>query len=156
MQSLIFQDQDNLQRIRYLESNAADIVDDFFYERVLTDEDIAEEQAKFSELHIEIGRIEAEKAAAVAVFNADIKKRKLAAERALMLVKTKRQEVRETVYLIRDEEDNKIGTYNMHGELISEHPMQKTERGERQYRMRLPYKDNDETAETDQIEAKAS
>lgn len=137
MDSLIFQDLDQLSRIRILESNAADIVDGFSYDRVLNEEDVADEQAKFSNLHIEMVRIEAEKAAAVALWNAELKKRRTLAEQSLQLIKTKRQEVLETVYVIRDEVENKVGTYNMHGELITERPMRKTERGERQYRMNL-------------------
>lgn len=40
MDKLILQNQDDLQRIRSLEALATDIVDGYYYQKVLTDEDV--------------------------------------------------------------------------------------------------------------------
>ena len=145
MDKLIFQNQDDLQRIRSLEALATDIVDGYYYQKVLTDEDVQEQEQHFAELHIELARIEAEKAAAVALFNKRIKEKKTLADKALHLINDRREEVTETVYVIISEDGSSQGTYNQRGELVAEKPL-KNRKTMPQYRMKF----------VDEGEAKAS
>lgn len=145
MDKLILQNQDDLQRIRSLEALATDIVDGYYYQKVLTDEDVQEQEQYFAELHIELSRIEAEKAAAVALFNKRIKEKKTLADKALNLINDRREEVTETVYVIISEDGSSQGTYNQRGELVAEKPL-KNRKTMPQYRMKF----------VDEGEAKAS
>lgn len=123
MDKLIFQNQDDLQRIRSLEALATDIVDGYYYQKVLSDEDVQEQEQYFAELHIELARIESEKAAEMAEFNRRIKEKKVLAEKALRLINDRREEVTETVYVIISEDGSSQGTYNQRGELVAEKPL---------------------------------
>lgn len=134
MSPFLFQDESAVERIRHLESNAADIVEAYNYERLLTDEDVADEQAAFAELHIEIARLEAEKRETLEALNHEIKTKRKVADAGLVKIKTRREDVTETVYMIRDEEAQVIGTYNQDGVLIAERPMRAAERT---YRMKF-------------------
>ena len=134
MKPVLFYDKDQVERIRLLEDNAADVVQGHHYERVLTDDEISDEQEQFSAYHIELQRLENEKAEKVAELNAAIKIKRELATKSLQKIKTRREDVAETVYVIHDEDDQKVGLYNFRGELISERPMRA---GERQHRLRF-------------------
>lgn len=131
MQPLIFQELDTMERIRTLESNADNIEEKFTYDKVLTEYEIAEEESGFAAVHIEIERLEAKKKDLVEQLSAEIKAKRKVADKSLLKIRTGREEVTETVYEIRDEVDEMIGVYNMHGVLISERPMRPNERQRR-------------------------
>jgi len=135
MDQLILQGEDTLSRIRILESMAEDIVDGYYYQKILSDEDVQEQEQFFAETHIDLVRIEAEKAVAMAEFNRRIKEKKVVAEKALQRIHARREEVTETVYVITDDNGTKQGTYNNRGELIGERPL-KNSKSLPQYRMK--------------------
>lgn len=151
MQHYIFPDLGQIERIRMLEDNSDDVVEQFTYDRVLTDEEKQEEQELFSAVHIELARMEAEKKQLVERLNADIKVKRTIAEKTLLKIKNGREEVTETVYVIHDEDEQKVGTYNYRGELISERPMRS---GERQRRMRFPNFSDEKVTVTTEIDGK--
>ena len=136
MDKLILQAESNLERIRILESMADDIVDGFYYQKVLSDEDVQDQEQLFAETHIALVRIKAENAAAMAEFNRKIKEKKVVAEKALQLIHTRREEVTETVYVITSEDGTQQGTYNQRGELVGEKPL-KNRKSLPQYRLKL-------------------
>lgn len=116
----MLQGYDPLERIRIMENSCDEVIEDYHYERPLSDEEIAQEREEYCELEIEIQKIEAEKAGVVATYNAKIKERRAAAGIHLEKVKTGRTEVHENVYVFIKEEAGMVGTYNRHGQLISE------------------------------------
>ncbi len=124
----IFQDMEMVERIRLLESNATEVVDGFTYQRNLTDDDLSEERELYCDLQLEILRLEEVKKAEVERMNAEIKAKKLSAGRCLGMIRTKREEVRETVYVIPNFDDNTICTYNADGQLVAERSMRASER----------------------------
>ena len=128
MLQLIFQDESAIERIRHLEDNASEVLPNYNYERILTQEEIAEQREAFSTDHIELGKIERAKSEALAQFNASLKNVKLKAADRLTKIRTGREEVTETVYVIQDFEEGKVGIYNQNGELISEKPMRGADR----------------------------
>lgn len=138
MDQLIFQEYPDLDRIRILESNAVEQKDGYRYERVLSDEDVAERETEFAEKHIEIAKLEQEKADYVAKMNAQIKELKTVANQKLDQIKTRREDTTGKVYVLHDELDQRVGIYSPHGELISERPMKKEER---QHRLQFSTKD---------------
>jgi len=128
MKQLIFQDKTTIERLNLLEGNADDVIEGYYYERVLTEEQVIEEQEAFARTHIELQNLEEEKRQIVEGLNEQIKIKKKLAEKSLQMIKTGREEVKETVYVINDEDEGKIGTYNHRGELIAERPMRGAER----------------------------
>lgn len=140
MQHLLFYDLDPVERIRMLEDNSDDVLEAYSYDRVLTDDEKNEEQEKFAQFHIELSRLENEKKEIVDRLNQELKVKRIVADKALLKIKTGREEVTETVYVIHDEEEQRVGTYNFRGELIAERPMRS---GERQRRMRFPQSDKE-------------
>ena len=140
MQHLLFYDLDQIERIRMLEDNSDDILEAYSYDRVLTDDEKQEEQESFAQTHIEIARLEGEKKEIVDRLNQELKVKRIIADKALLKIKTGREEVTETVYVIHDEDEQRVGTYNFRGELIAERPMRS---GERQRRMKFPQSDKE-------------
>lgn len=132
MEQILFQDLDTIERIVTLESNADDIIEGYTYDRVLTDEEISDLETDFAALHIEMDRLVAEKKEWLEMKNAEIKAKQKAAAATMKMIRTRREEVTETVYVLSDEKS--IGTYNHRGELVSSKPKRG---GDRQYRMPL-------------------
>lgn len=132
MDNLIFQDVQPVERIRLLESMAFDITESYNYLRNLTDEEVAEEQTLFAEQHMALDRIAARKKELMDEINAEIKVHATRANRALEKVRTRREEVTETVYIIQDFDKRQVGIYNNRGELIHVRDMRAAEM---QYKM---------------------
>lgn len=126
---IIPNDETAIDRVTFMQSQADDTLPDYRYERVLTDEELDEERITFTEVSIELAKLEFEKAEVVADFNRRIKTEKQNAERSLSLLRTGRMEVVENVYQIADFNEGRVGIYNQFGELISDRPMKKSERG---------------------------
>lgn len=116
-----------IERINYMSSVADEPVPDYRYEKIMSEEDIAEERETFADLSIDLQRLEIEKAELVADMNKRIKEKREAAKVSLALIRTGRMEVVETVYLIADPNERKVGTFNQWGTLISERTMKKAE-----------------------------
>lgn len=90
-----------IERINYMSSVAYEPVPDYRYEKIMSEDDIAEERETFADLSIELQRLEIEKAELVADMNKRIKEKREAAKVSLALIRTGRMEVVETVYLIK-------------------------------------------------------
>lgn len=117
-----------MDNIAFMESNADEIVPGYEYSRELSDEEIENERIEFANISIKIQQIEEEKARVMAELNANLKVQKELAKTALRLIRVGRMEVTETVYLIKDETEGKVGTYTQSGVLLSERKMKGTER----------------------------
>lgn len=117
-----------MERIRLLESNATDVVNGFTYQRNLDDQDLVDERKTYSDLQIEVSRLEEVKKVEVERMNSEIKVKKLLAARSLAMIRSQREEVTETVYVIPNFDSNTICTYNSEGMLVAERPMRASER----------------------------
>lgn len=143
MQNLIFQDIDStVERIRMLESIAFDITESYNYLRTLSEDEIADEQTVFSEEHLALERIETRKRELMEEINAEIKVHRLRAQKALEKIRTRREDVTETVYIIQDFDSRQIGIYNNRGELIHERNMRANEM---QHKMNFDVQSDDRT-----------
>lgn len=126
----------------FMESNADEILPDYEYTRQLTDEEIDAERIEFATVSIKIEQLEEEKARVVAEMNEKIKAQKALAKKALSLIRRGRMDVIATVYLVKDENEGMVGTYDMNGVLLSERKMKGTERQKTIYtRDEVKYKD---------------
>jgi hypothetical protein len=126
--------------IAFMESNADEILPDYTYQRILTEEEMVNERETFTELSIQLAQIEEQKAQMMAEINARKKAKKTALTKSLILLRVGRMEVTENVYLIKDENELKVGTFNWKGEIISERPMKQTERQRNLFKEPITYK----------------
>ena len=122
MQPLIFQHLGTVERIRILEDNASKILESHEYEYVLSAEEIQEEEHDHAQKSIEIARLEEEKKELLKELNEDLKKKKEFAASILEKVRSGRDRVVERCFVLEDEATGNLGTYNCHGQLISETP----------------------------------
>lgn len=126
----------------FMESNADEIVEDYEYTRQLSDEEIENERVEFANVSIKIEQLAEEKARLLAEINEKIKAETAKAKKSLGLIRRRRMDVIETVYLVKDENEGNIGTYTMNGVLISERKMRGTERQKTVFtRDNIGYKD---------------
>lgn len=128
---MIFQDLDQLARIRALEDNALDVVEDYFYERELSEEEMEELRTSFADKHMEIEALEKKKAEFMAKFKAEMRQAKEKAMASLKMIRTGREEVTGTAYFLQDFEDAKIKIFNADGLLIGDKPMKQADRQRR-------------------------
>lgn len=117
-----------MDKIQFMRDNADDIQENYSYQKTLDDDELAAEKDEFTALSISIQQITEEKERIMAEINERLKVKKELAKTSLMLLRTGRMEVSETVYFIKDENEGKIGTYNQNGVLLYERPMKATER----------------------------
>lgn len=111
------------QRLQYLEDNAANVFDNHFYMRKLSDSELAADKDDFADAHKLMEEVTAEKKAAVAGFEQQLKALKNRAKEKLLRIKTGHEEMRETVYEMHDEVDKYIYLYNAAGELVNQRKM---------------------------------
>jgi len=128
MKELIYQDLPIDQREEAIFAESFEQIDLYEYERVLSDLDIQERQGTFAEIHIEWQKVEAEKAAAMAVFNKRLAEIKTRSANVLEEIRDRRTVEVGTVYRIADPTFARIRTYNRHGEEITSRPMNRDER----------------------------
>lgn len=117
-----------MDNIQFMNDNADDIQENYSYQKTWDEDELAAEKDKFTALSISIQQITEEKERIMAEINKRLKVKKELAKKSLMLLRTGRMEVSETVYFIKDEVEGKIGTYNQNGVLLSERPLKATER----------------------------
>ncbi len=60
MDQLIFQHLNTMERIRIMDDNAYKILDSYEYDRVLTEEEVAEYEHEYAQTSIEITRLQEE------------------------------------------------------------------------------------------------
>lgn len=120
MKNQIFADYTPMDRIRILEDTAVDVHEGYDYDRLLTEDEISEQEKLFAQQHVEIEKLEMKKADFLAEINAQIKGKKTYATKVLKTIRTGRDPVTEKVFIIRDETEWKEGVYNMHGQLLKE------------------------------------
>lgn len=126
----------------FMENTADEIVEGYEYTRTLSEEEIQAEKDEFAAVSIKIEQIEEEKARVMLEINERLKAEKAKAKKALGLVRRGRIDVIETVYLVKDEVEGKVGTYTMNGNIIAERRMTGTERQKSIYtRDKVEYKD---------------
>jgi hypothetical protein len=123
MNDLIFQELQPLARIQALEDNANEVIQDFVYQRPMSEEELDNLREEFATLHIEMKVIKAKMAAAVAEFKKELKEKETSANAYLTTIRTGREEISGTVYLIQDFGTGKILYYNEEGLLVSERTM---------------------------------
>lgn len=134
MDRLIFQDKETMDRIQLLEANCDDMIDSYPYDRILSEEEVADEEHNFAQTNIKIARLEWEKKVAVEEWNLKIKAEKKIADVAIAKIKTGREEACERVYVLRSDDGSTEGYYNHRGELVRENALRK---GGRQYAMKM-------------------
>lgn len=128
MKNLFVQMDSLIEKRQFMESNADEVLKGYEYSRELSEEELTAELESFSDISIRVQQIEEEKSRVMTEINARLKVEKALAEKSLALIRTKRIDVVDTVYLIRDEMEQKIGTYDIDGNLLSERTMRPTER----------------------------
>lgn len=129
-----------IDNIAFMRDNADDIQEAYTYQRILTEDEIQAEKNEYADLSIQIEQIEEEKQRIMSEINERLKIKKSLAKKSLMLFRIGRMEVTDTVYFIKDEKENKIGTYDSNGVLLTERPMKATERQRKMFNNNLNYK----------------
>ena len=124
----LFQDVSPLERIRALEDNADEILNDYSYELPLSEDEINEANADYTAREMEILKISADKARILAEYNAKIKGLSAQQDALLNEIKTRRREYRGTCYEIIDEQEGRVLTYNQQGECIGDRPARSFQR----------------------------
>lgn len=117
-----------MDNIAFMESNADEILPGYEYSRELSDDEIENERVEFANVSIKIEQLLEEKERFMAEFNERLKVQKQLAKKSLRLIRIGRMDVVETVYLVKDENEGMVGTYNQNGVLLSERKMKGTER----------------------------
>lgn len=131
-----------IEKVSFMESVADEIVPNYEYSRELTPEEIDNERIEYANVSIKIEQIEEEMARVLTEIKDRLKVEKAKAKKALSYIRRGRMDVVETVYLVKDEAEGKVGTYTMNGEILSERPMKGTERQKSIYtRDNVTYKD---------------
>lgn len=124
----IFQELTPKQRLRYLEDNALDIVENYRHTRPLTEEELNEERETHANLCIEIEAIQAEMKRVADEFKEKLKPLNVQRLETLSRIRSQQLEEVTTAYLIQDFDEFKVGTYNADGVLLSERKMREGER----------------------------
>ena len=126
--------------IQFMKAQAEDVLEDFRYQKILSEDELEAERQTFADLSIELQQLEEDKALEMERWNAKIKAKKENVRKSLGLLRVGRMEVSETVYLIRDEVEGKIGTYTQDGTILSERPLKNTEKQRNMFSETLNYK----------------
>lgn len=116
-----------MTNINFMRDNADEVIEDYSYQRLLTEEELVEERERFAEVSIELEMLEEQKKIILDEIMGKIKSKKKVAQKHLMLIRVGRQEVTGEAFIIRDEEEKKIGTYDMNGVLIQDRSMKPSE-----------------------------
>lgn len=117
-----------IDNINFMRDNADDIVENYCYQRVLTEEELEAEKETFTKASIRHQQLLEEKERITSEINGRIKVEKELAKKSLNLIRAGRMEVSETVYLIKDEGEGRVGTFNQDGYLITDRPLKASER----------------------------
>lgn len=128
MQKRIFEHLSPVDRIRTLEDNALDVVDEFVYQRELSEEELSDLREEFASIHLELKRLEEKKADAVAELNVKIKENKIKAAAHLQVIGNGRETLTGKVFFLQDFAEGKIKIYDSEGILVAEKPMRNADR----------------------------
>lgn len=123
----LFQDYTPGARVRELENNAFDIVPNYRFNRDLSEEELVEENRLFSEVSIQIESIREELKRVTEEYKEKLKPLEAKAKKHLLTIKTGQVERVDTVYLIQDFDEGKIGTYTSEGVILGERDMKPAE-----------------------------
>ena len=96
-----------MANINFMRDNADEVVEDYSYQRVLTEDELIEERERFAEVSIELEMLEEQKKIILDEIMEKIKSKKKVAQKHLMLIRVCRQEVTGEVFTFRDEEEKK-------------------------------------------------
>lgn len=129
MEEQIFKDLHGLELIETLDSNA-DTVEERTYFEKLTHEELTELRSEFSDISIDIARVEDKKADAMQKFKIELKPLKSVALKLLTEIKTGHFEKEGRLYKIVDRDSGYTGFYTEEGKLIEQRPSTPGERNQ--------------------------
>lgn len=119
MEKQILQGESPEERLRSLKENA-DKIEPFNYSRELSNGEIQELQSQLSQDMITVDKADQILKVAKEVFKAETKPVRQDIAKNLQMIRSRVEEVKEDVYLLKDIEDNKMGYYSKAGILVFE------------------------------------
>ncbi len=120
MPTTLYIDSEPIERINALESNADEVLDNYFYTVALDESDVSEAATEHITKAIEIAEFEAEKKVLTQRINEQIKLLQARNKQLESIVRTGRIEMKDTCYKIVDFSIGKYGIYDQRGFLIQE------------------------------------
>lgn len=109
--------------LNLLRENCDGIEDEHEYLVVFTAHELEIFKDQLSEVSIKIKDIEEAKKDVVAKFKAEIDPFKIQKNDLIENLKEGQRVIRETCFMVRDEENQRVGYYNANGDLVDEQPM---------------------------------
>lgn len=95
---------DAIRNIAFMQDNCDEQIDDYVYQKILSEEEIEAERETFANIAIELQQIEETAKMIAEEYREKIKKKKELYNKSLTLIRVGRMEVTGTVYLIKDME----------------------------------------------------
>ena len=127
MEKQLFKDMSPQERVQMLSDNA-ERRESFTYLKDLTPDEVTELKDEFTSESILLAKLEEEKKAIMDEFKAKIKPVKKEMARMISLLRTRSEEVEESVYLLADQEEGMMGYYNAQGELVNQRRLRQNEK----------------------------
>ncbi|MBN8821308.1 MULTISPECIES: hypothetical protein [unclassified Spirosoma] len=122
MQNQLFADIPLSERKRYLSDNC-DRVEELEYLKPYESDDLNQLKDSYTDVSIQIAKLEAEKKKLTDEFNKTLKELKGKAGITLLYLRNKAEQVTEPCYMFFDTEAKIVGYYNAEGRLVSSRPM---------------------------------
>ncbi len=127
MEKLLGQDISRKQRIQFLKDNA-DAIEDFGYNKPLTEDEILTLKESLTDTSIQIADIEQKKEEATEQFMTQLKPLKKIQQETIGMLKNKSEYRTEECYKFIDHEAGEVGYYNADGELVYQRGILPSER----------------------------
>lgn len=134
MDKQLFQNYPESKRKKMLADNA-ERREEFTYQRELSADEITQLKDELSKEIIALEKLEEEKKQEMDSFKESIDPVKKEIKRVTSLLRVRREEVEEDVYLLADQEEGMMGYYNAKGELVYTRPLYANEK-----QMRITHK----------------
>ncbi|QDK80871.1 hypothetical protein EXU85_20550 [Spirosoma sp. KCTC 42546] len=122
MQNQLFADLPPEDRKRYLSDNC-DRVEEMEYLKPYESEELNQLKDSYTDVSIQIAKLEAEKKKANDAINLTLKELKGKAGLTLLFLRNKAEQVTESCYMFFDADAKLVGYYNADGKLVSSRPM---------------------------------
>lgn len=126
------------ERRRYLEDNADKVLEDYYYVRRLTEEELEAVAVKLGHAMVEIAKYNQQKADYLARLKEEMAPYNILVKEATEVLRTKTEEVTGLAFEFKDLENGMVETYSEEGDLLGSRRM-RPEEGENQvsiFRMR--------------------
>src|SRR5690606_14221560 len=127
MEVKILQNESKLERIKIIKDNA-EKSEELTYPKSLDEKQLTILKSDYTKEAIQLAKEEEVKKEFLSEFKAKVSPMKLKLNELMGMIRTKVEEVTETVYLIADHEDDMMGYYNEDGLLVSSRPLRPEER----------------------------